>query len=149
MIFSCMPAVLDMLNQRVKEYEQQLASERAEIATTKEQLSRAQMQEASLVHQNARMSMELAAGEKRERKLEAQVSELENKLSTETARFARAEDEWNGLKAKEKKELECAQKELNEKSRVLREYQDKVPKWKIQCSVNLLLFCVFVCSCLR
>lgn len=139
-----MHVVLEMLNQRVKEYEQQLASERTDLATTKEQLSRAQMQEASLVHQNARMSMELAAGEKREKKLEMQVSELENKLSTEAARFARAEDEWSNLKAKEKKEFECVQKELNEKSKVLRDYQDKVSN--AECILPTLCVCIIQLS---
>lgn len=119
-------AVLEVLKHRVVEYEQQLAAERAELAATKEQLCRAQAQEASLVHQNARMSMELAAGEKREKKVEAQVLGLEKRLSTEAASFARAEDEWNGLKAENKREVEYAQKELNEKTKVLREYQEKV-----------------------
>lgn len=139
-----MRVVLEMLNQRVKEYEQQLTSERTDLATTKEQLSRAQMQEASLVHQNARMSMELAAGEKREKKLEMQVSGLENKLSTEAARFARAEEEWSNLKDKEKKEFECVQKELNEKSKVLRDYQDKVSN--TECILSTLFTCN-MCLC--
>lgn len=147
-----MHVVLEMLNQKVKEYEQQLASERTELATAKERLSRAEMQEASLVHQNARMSMELAAGEKREKKLEEQVSRLENKLSTEAARFARAEEEWSNQKVKEKKEFECVQKELNEKSKVLREYQDKVSSgyaiYLYQYSVNLIHVFVW-CSYLK
>jgi septal ring factor EnvC (AmiA/AmiB activator) len=87
--------MLGMLNHRVTEYKKQLASERAELDTTREQLSRAQAQEASLVHQNGRMSMELVAAEKREKKLEKQVSGLEKRLSTEAARFSRVEDEWS------------------------------------------------------
>ena len=115
-----------MLNHRVTEYKKQLASERAELDTTREQLSRAQAQEASLVHQNGRMSMELVAAEKREKKLEKQVSGLEKRLSTEAARFSRVEDEWKSEKLKQEKEMDRVQKELNEKSQVLREYQDKV-----------------------
>ena len=119
-------AVVEMVGCRVKEYEQKLTEERAELATTKEQLSRAQAQEASLVHQNARMSMELVASEKRERKLAEQASELEKRISAETTRFSRAKEEWSGQREKDKRELEAVQKELNEKTKVLREYQEKV-----------------------
>ena len=119
-------AVVEMVGCRVKEYEQQLTEERAELATTKEQLSRAQAQEASLVHQNARMSMELVASEKRERKLAEQASELEKRISAETTRFSRTKEEWSGQREKDKRELEAVQKELNEKTKVLREYQEKV-----------------------
>ena len=115
-----------MLNHKVKEYEKQLSAERADLVMTKEQLARAHEQEASLVHQSARMSMELAAGERREKKLETELSELQSRLSTREASFSRAEEEWNTHKAKEKKEFDNVQKELNEKSKVLREYQDKV-----------------------
>jgi chromosome segregation ATPase len=120
--------MVEMVGCRVKEYEQKLTEERAELATTKEQLSRAQAQEASLVHQNARMSMELVASEKREKKLAEQVSELEKRISAETTRFSRAEEEWSGQKEKDKREVEAVQKELNEKTKVLREYQEKLSK---------------------
>lgn len=119
-------SVLELVACRVKEYEQQIADERVEIATTKEQLSRAQAQEGSLVHQNARMSMELVAAEKREKRLENKVSELEKKLSIEENRFSRIEEEWNSQKTKDKKDQENIQRELSEKSKVLKEYQDKV-----------------------
>lgn len=129
-IFQSWPrhTVLDVLNHRVMEYKKQLASERADLDTTREQLSRAQAQEASLVHQNGRMSMELVAAEKREKKLEKQVSGLEKKLSTEAARFARVEEEWKSERLKQEKELERVRKELNEKGQVLQEYQDKVSR---------------------
>lgn len=115
-----------MIGCRVKEYEQKLTEERAELAATKEQLARAQAQEASLVHQNARMSMELVAAEKREKKLETQVSELETRIAAETTRFARCEEEWSSQREKDKGGMETVQRELNEKSKVLREYQEKV-----------------------
>ena len=54
------------------------------------------------------------------------MSELEKKLSSEVIGFSRAEEGWNCQKVKDKKELEGVQKELNEKSKVLQEYQDKV-----------------------
>ena len=152
-LFWPLPTVLETLNQRVMEYKKQLASERADLDTTREQLSRAQAQEASLVHQNGRMSMELVAAEKREKKLEKQVSGLEKRLSTEGARFAKVEEEWKSEKLKQEKELERVQKELNEKSKVLREYQDKVnmymythhPSSKGWASGVLLFLCVYVC----
>ena len=118
--------MLEILTCRTREYEQRIVDERAELAKTQEKLSRAQAQEASLVHQNARMSMELVAAEKREKKLEAQVSGLEMRLSVEKTGFSKAEEEWNSQKVKDNKVLEGVQKELNEKSKVLREYQDKV-----------------------
>ena len=118
--------MLEILTCRTREYEQRIVDERAELAKTQEKLSRAQAQEASLVHQNARMSMELVAAEKREKKLEAQVSGLEMRLSVEKTGFSKAEEEWNSQKVKDNKVLEGIQKELNEKSKVLREYQDKV-----------------------
>ena len=119
-------AVLELLNHRGKEFEQQLAAERAELATVKEQLARTQAQEASLVHQNARMSMELAAGEKREKSLEMEVSGLQSRLSNSEEKFSKSEEERKHQQAKDKSEFERVQKELNEKSKVLREYQDKV-----------------------
>lgn len=119
-------AVLELLNHRVKEFEQQLSAERAELAAVKEQLARAQAQEASLVHQNARMSMELAAGEKRERSLEVEVSGLKSRLSSSEEKFSKSEEERKHQQAKDKLEFERVQKELSEKSKVLREYQDKV-----------------------
>lgn len=110
----------------MREYKKEIADCRTELATSREQLSRAQAQEASLVHQNARMSMELVAAEKRGRHLETQVSELEKRLSSEVTSFSKAEEEWKCQKGRDKKELEGVQKELSEKSKVLQDYQEKV-----------------------
>ena len=74
-----MHVVLEMLNQRVKEYEQQLTSERTELATTSS--CQGTDEEASLVHPECSHEHGTSCWGEERRKLEMQVSGLENKLS--------------------------------------------------------------------
>ena len=119
-------AVMEMLDKRTQEFELQLSTLKDEYSATKERLTRVSSQEAALVHQNAKMSVELAAEEKRFKKLESELKDARSKLSEKEAEALRANEELQSLQSKLKDKTEQGQKDMDEKSKVIKEYQDKV-----------------------
>ena len=115
-----------MLQQKMQELELELSSVREGHSATSERLTRVLAQEAALVQQNARMSVELAAGDNARKKLETELDDLRTQLASREAEIAAAKEELKSAQSKQKTDSKCLQKELDEKSRVLQEYQQKV-----------------------
>ena len=115
-----------MLQQKAHELDLELSSAREEHSATNERLTLVLAQEAALVQQNARMSVELAAGDNARKKLETELDDLRSQLATREAEIADTKDELKSAQAKQKTDSKSLQKELDEKSRMLQEYQQKV-----------------------
>lgn len=120
--------MLEILQQKVHELERELSSAREGHSATSERLTLVLAQEAALVQQNARMSVELAAGDNARKRLETELDSLRTQLATREAEIADTKDELKSAQAKQKTDSKSLQKELDEKSRMLLEYQQKVSK---------------------
>ena len=135
--------VLEMFQQKMQELELELSSTREECSATSERLARVSAQEAALVQQNARMSVELAAGDKTRKELETKLGDLRTQLASREAEIADTKEELKSAQAKQKTVTKCLQKELDEKSRLLQEYQQKVSVKCACCSYYIL--CYYLC----
>lgn len=117
---------MEMLDQRTNEMSSQLTALQGELAATKDKLSRTSQQEAALVQQNAKMSMEAVTEEKRRKTLEATLGEVRAQLAAKEAELGGAQRELKGVQESSKREVEGLQTDVKEKTKVLKEYQDKV-----------------------
>lgn len=117
---------MEMLEKRTQNYEIQLTRTNDELRTTKEQLAKLTQQEAALVQQNAKMSVELVAGEKGQKTLENELKSVREQLKLRETELGQARDGFGRMKTKNQKELEDLGKELEEKNKTTKEYQDKV-----------------------
>ena len=78
------------------------------------------------MQQNAKMSMEAVTEEKRRKNLEASLAEVRAQLVAREGELGGAQRELKGLQETSRKEVEGLQADVKEKSKVLKEYQDKV-----------------------
>ena len=115
-----------MLEKRTQDYEIQLTKTNDELRTTKEQLAKVTQQETALVQQNAKMSVELVAGEKGQMVLENELKSVKDQLKLREAEVHKMKDEIEKMKTKHKTATEGLGKEMEEKNKTVKEYQDKV-----------------------
>ncbi len=119
-------AVLEMLEERTREFDRQLSVIRDEYSATKEKLARVSGQETALVQQNAKMSIQLVAEERRQKQLESELSDLKTKLESNDAEIAMLKSEAKDTASKHNADTKLRQQDLDEKNRILKEYQEKV-----------------------
>ena len=115
-----------MLDQKSQEFEYQLSVLREDCSATKEKLARVSAQEAALVQQNAKMSMELVVCDKKQKRQESELKELRNQLTSKEGEVTQANEELRSFQMRQRTEVEGLQGDLGEKSKILREYQEKV-----------------------
>lgn len=115
-----------MLEKRTQEYEIQLTKTNDELRTTKEQLVKVSQQEAALVQQNAKMSVELVAGEKGQKALENELKSVKEQLRLRETELDNVRGEMEKMKIRHKAESEGQGKEIEEKNKTVKEYQEKV-----------------------
>lgn len=121
--------MLEMLESRSKQLEEEHGQTRKELAETQEALRRLAEREVALVQQNSKHTIELIKSEKEQDKLKSEMAELKKAFSArEAAGSVRARDETHALQVKHSTVLEGLQKCLADKIRSLKEYQDKVGK---------------------
>ena len=122
---------MEMLEKRTQDYEVQLTKTNDEMRTTKELLAKVTQQEAALVQQNAKMSVELVAGEKGQKALENDLKSVKEQLKLRETELGKVKDEMERMKTKYKTETENLGKETEEKNKTVKEYQDKVCHTKL------------------
>ena len=117
---------MELLDRKTKELEQQLSEAMEELSTTQEKLTHLSAQEAALVQQNAKMSMELVASDKNQKTLQTELSGLKDQLALRETEVDRLKKELNSISSKHKGDAATLQQDLEEKTKRLKEYQDKV-----------------------
>ena len=133
-----------MLEKRTQDYEIQLTKTNNELRTTKEQLAKVTQQEAALVQQNAKMSVELVTGEKGQKALEIELKSAKEQLKSGETELGKMKDEMEKMKARHKTETEGLGKEMEEKNKTLKEYQDKVAMMHYHSRIKFWLnYCAF------
>ena len=125
LLYMCLNAVMEMLDRETHESKQQLAKVMEELITTRDKLACVSVQEAALVQQNAKMSMELVEGEKKQKKLQTEVSGLRAQLASKETEVDSTKEELHSVMSKHKSDIATLQQDLEEKTRRLKEYQDK------------------------
>jgi len=123
--YMCLNAVMEMLDRETHESKQQLSKVMEELITTRDKLACVSAQEAALVQQNAKMSMELVEGEKKQKKLQTEVSGLRAQLASKETEVDSTKEELHSVMSKHKSDIATLQQDLEEKTRRLKEYQDK------------------------
>ena len=118
--------VMEMLEKRTQDYEVQLTRTIDELQTTKEQLVKITAQEAALVQQNAKMSMELVAQENSQKKLKSEMKCVKEQLKSRETELGKMKEEAGKMKTKHQGTEESLEKELEEKNKTLKDYQEKV-----------------------
>lgn len=117
---------MELLDRKTKELEQQLSEAMEELSTTQEKLTHLSAQEAALVQQNAKMSMELVASDKKQKMLQMELSGLKDQLALRETEVDSLKKELNSISSKHKGDTATLQQDLEEKAKRLKEYQDKV-----------------------
>lgn len=117
---------MELLDRKTKELEQQLSEAMEELSTTQEKLTHLSAQEAALVQQNAKMSMELVASDKKQKTLQMELSGLKDQLALRETEVDSLKKELNSISSKHKGDAATLQQDLEEKAKRLKEYQDKV-----------------------
>ena len=117
---------MELLDRKTKELEQQLSEAMEELSTTQEKLTHLSAQEAALVQQNAKMSMELVVSDKNQKTLQTELSGLKDQLALRETEVDRLKKELNSISSKHKDDAATLQQDLEEKTKRLKEYQDKV-----------------------
>ena len=125
LLYMCLNAVMEMLDRETHESKQQLAKVMEELITTRDKLACVSVQEAALVQQNAKMSMELVEGEKKQKKLQTEVSGLRAQLASKETEVDSTKEELHSVMSKHKSDIATLQQDVEEKTRRLKEYQDK------------------------
>ena len=118
--------VMEMLEKRTQDYEVQLTRTIDELKTTKEQLVKITTQEAALVQQNAKMSVELVAQENSQKKLKSEMKCVKEQLKSRETELGKMKEEAGKMKTKHQGTEESLEKELEEKNKTLKDYQEKV-----------------------
>ena len=116
---------MEMLDRETQEMKRQLAKVMDELNTTREKLACVSAQEAALVHQNAKMSMELVEGEKKQKKLQTELNGLRAQLASKESEVDGTKEELHSAMSKHKSDVATLQQDLEEKTKRLKEYQDK------------------------
>lgn len=120
--------MMDMLEKQANQMGIEKVALQEELTATKDKLSRALQQEAALVQQSAKTSMEVVTEEKKRKTLEATLADVRAQLLAKEAELGGAQKELKALQDSSKKEVEGLQADVKEKSKVLKEYQDKISK---------------------
>lgn len=115
-----------MFERRTQDYDIQLTKSKEELSTAKEQLAKVTQQEAALTQQNARMSVELVAGEKGHEAVESELRSVREQLKVREVELGKLKEETREMHSKKQSESESLGKDLEQKNRMLKEYQDKV-----------------------
>ena len=139
-------SVMEMLEKRTQEYEIQLTKTNDELRTNKEQLVKVSQQEAALVQQNAKMSVELVAGEKGQKSLENELKLVKEQLRLRETELDNVRGEMEKMKTRHKSESEGQGKEMEEKNKTVKEYQEKVSYTAVlslDCGKNYVCFAGF------
>ena len=117
---------MEILEKRTHDYEMQLTRTTDELKMAKEQLAKVTEQEAALVQQNAKMSVELVAKEKKQEGLETELKSVKDGLKQREMEVEKMKEEADKAQIKHHGVAEGLEKELEEKNKTLKEYQDKV-----------------------
>ena len=117
---------MEILETKTQDYEVQLTRTNDELRSTKQQLAKITEQEAALVQQNAKMSMEFVAKEKHQKTLESELKSAKELLKVRETELARMKNEAGKMKVKHQGTEESLEKELEEKNKTLKDYQEKV-----------------------
>lgn len=123
-------AVMELLDRKTKELEQQLSKAMEELSTTQDKLTHLSAQEAALVQQNAKMSMELVASDKKQRTLQTELSDLKAQLALRETEVDSLKKELHSISSKHKGDAATLQQDLEEKTKRLKDYQDKVSQYQ-------------------
>lgn len=132
----------DILEHRTSEMETQLAGLKGELDEAKGRITHLTNQEAVLVQQNAKTSMQLSKEEKKRsvqlqllimickdrcrKELESVMTDLRGQLENNEGELTKLKCHIKEREKAQKTEIEKLQMELQEKSSTLKEYQTKV-----------------------
>ena len=117
---------MDMMERRTQEYEIQLGRTSDELRVAKGQVVKVSEQESALVQQNAKMSVELVAKDKRLNVLESDLKSTRGQLKEREDELTKMKEEAKKMQSRHDGVAGNLGKELEEKNKTVKEYQDKV-----------------------
>ena len=118
--------VLGMLESREQEFKIHLSKEQEDLSTAKAQLQRLTEREAALAHQNAKMSVDLVAADKRHQSLQEELVRVKKELVSKETELSSAREELKSKLDRSSTEIDMLKKTSTEQSKIIKEYQDKV-----------------------
>lgn len=123
-----------MLELKSKEFRIELAKEKDELAKSEMQIKVLQERQTTLANQNAKMSVELVASEKDQIRLQSEIKRLQKDLSIKNSQFVSAQKEMKSLHTTSEERTQALQQTVDEQSKILREYQEKVSTQTRMCT---------------